>query len=86
MFQLTVGAMEDEQTGFVALRSRKLGNQLWRQIKMELGGSHAQRVVAAAGLPISDFALLKAASLKLFMTDFNRLWAVYAMPQFIVGG
>ena len=86
MFQLAAGAMEDEQAGFVALRSGKLRNQLRRQVKMELGGSHAERVVAAAGLPISDFASLMAASLKLFMTDFNGLWVACAMPQFIVGG
>jgi hypothetical protein len=56
VIQVSIGAMQDEQPRFIALRRRMLRDQLRRQIKMKISGSHG------AQSPGSDFKFQAAAS------------------------
>ncbi len=44
VFDAMVGAMQNQQFGLIAVRRWFLGNQLRRQMKMKVGGSHGSRI------------------------------------------
>jgi hypothetical protein len=46
MFDLRVIAMEDEQARLIALRSGKLRDQFWRQMKIKVRGAHRRGEVS----------------------------------------
>jgi len=52
MFESSFASVQHEQPRMIAFTSRLLRNQLWRQIKVEVSGSHrVESVVTSARLP-----------------------------------